>query len=259
LKASLEVQAGIALMAAAFDLHDDIIDNSKMKHGLETVFGKYGKEIALLLGNAFLIEGFTHFVESLDELYQVKDEEIVEILKSSLFELGNAHALELNLKRRVNATPNECMDVVNLKAASIEADMRIGAIVGGGSNSQIEALAKYGRILGVLATLREEFVDVFDIEELNQRVLEYPPIPVFYAMQDSPSKARIKGILAKRRFTSEDVEELAELVLKTKSVERLKKDMLNLATEAASLLSQFKESRLQHQLAKLALSSLDDL
>ncbi len=51
---------------------------------------------------------------------------------------------------------------MRMKAASVEADMRIDAIVGGGNEKEIEALTKYGRILGMLATLREEFIDVFD-------------------------------------------------------------------------------------------------
>ncbi|MGB8779389.1 MAG: polyprenyl synthetase family protein [Candidatus Bathyarchaeia archaeon] len=55
----LPVQAAITMMAAAFDIHDDFIDESKAKHGVLTVFGKFGKNVALLLGEAFLTEGFT--------------------------------------------------------------------------------------------------------------------------------------------------------------------------------------------------------
>ena len=61
---SILAQAGIAMMAAAFDLHDDILDKSKAKNKIPTVYGKYGVEMALLLGNAFLIEGFKIFADS---------------------------------------------------------------------------------------------------------------------------------------------------------------------------------------------------
>ena len=49
----------MAMIAAAFDIHDDIMDNSKRKHDHMTVFGKFGSEISILLGDAFLIKGLT--------------------------------------------------------------------------------------------------------------------------------------------------------------------------------------------------------
>ena len=55
---NVTTQASIAMMAAAFDIHDDVIDKSLAKQKIPTVFGKYGIEMALLLGNAFLIKGF---------------------------------------------------------------------------------------------------------------------------------------------------------------------------------------------------------
>ena len=60
----------------------------------------------------------------------------------------------------MDVVPEEYMRILEMKAASIEADMRIGAIAAGGRNADIEALTKYGRIVGILGTLREEFVDL---------------------------------------------------------------------------------------------------
>jgi geranylgeranyl diphosphate synthase type I len=255
----VQIQAAIAMMAAAFDIHDDIIDKSEVKHGIPTVFGKFGKDIALLLGNAFLIEGFTLFGKSLENLHQ-KKAKVYETLKMSLFELGNAHALELDLKGRVDAAPEKYMQIVKMKAASIEADMRIGAVVGGGTSTQVEALAKYARTLGVLATLREEFIDVFEIEELNQRISnEYLPIPVLYAMQDKDSRRKIQKLLAKGKVTSNDIDELIHIVFEATSVKKLKKEIKELAAEAVYVIPEIKNSRLKNQLRELISSTLEDL
>jgi geranylgeranyl diphosphate synthase type I len=257
--AMVQIQAAIAMMAAAFDIHDDIIDKSEAKHGIPTVFGKFGKDIALLLGNAFLIEGLILFSKSLEDLHQEKAK-IFEILKTSLFELGNAHALELGLKRRVDAAPEEYMQIVKMKAANIEADMRIGAIVGGGTSSKVEALARYAKILGMLATLREEFIDVFEIEELNQRISnEYLPIPVLYSMQDKDSRRRIQKLLAKGKITSKNSDELIHAVFEAKSVRKLKKEIKELAIEAIQLVSKIRNYNVKSQLGKLMLSILEDL
>jgi geranylgeranyl pyrophosphate synthase len=52
-------QAAMAMIAAAFDIHDDIIDKSKRKHDHVTIFGKFGPDISILLGDAFLTKGLT--------------------------------------------------------------------------------------------------------------------------------------------------------------------------------------------------------
>jgi len=256
---AVQVQAAITLLAAAFDIHDDIIDGSKQKHGIPTVFGKYGENIALLLGNAFLIKGFTLFYVSVEQMAQKKTREVVEALQESLFELGNAHALELNLRGRINASPEEYMRVVEMKAASIETDMQIGAIIGGGSNPEVDALAKYGRILGTLATLREEFIDIFEVEELNQRIKSKTlPIPMLCAFQDARSRTRIKKLI-KKEIADKDVEKLLDIVLKSKPVAKLRKHMVDLSTQAAELSSYVRNETISPLLRQLAESTLEDL
>jgi geranylgeranyl pyrophosphate synthase len=259
LEATVHIQAAIALIAAAFDIHDDIIDKSELKHRVPTVFGKFGEEMALLLGNAFLIEGFTLLDRSLDELGRGKSR-VFKIMKQSLYEFGNAHASELNLKKRTDTLPEEYLRIVKMKAASIEGDMRLGALVGGGAREEVEALAGYGRILGMLAMLREEFIDVFDAEELNQRICnEYLPIPVLYAMQDRKASEKIHRLLAKRRIKSSDINVLADAVFEAKSVGKLKASMEELVTQAIHLISHVENDKLRTQLQMFVSSTLEDL
>lgn len=257
--ASLKTQAGIALMAGAFDIHDDIIDKSKTKHGTPTVFGKFGQDLALLLGNAFLIEGFTLFGESIGELPQKERNQLLGALKKSLFELGNAHALELGIKRN-DVGPEEYMRVLEMKGASIEADMGIGAIIGGGTSREVEALARYGRVLGILGTLREEFIDVFEIDELSQRSRnEYLPIPVLYAMQNDKAERKIKALFAKKKLTNADVDELVTLVFQARGVRNVKKKMKELVTEAIYSVSSTRNDESRTLLQNLASTTLEDL
>ena len=65
---ALRPQAAIAMIAAGFDIHDDIIDKSPRKHDHYTVLGKYGQDLSLLLGNAFMINGLTLLELSLSDL-----------------------------------------------------------------------------------------------------------------------------------------------------------------------------------------------
>ena len=138
--------------------------------------------------------------------------------------------------------------------------MHIGAIFGGGTIAEAETLAKYGRIIGMLTTLREEFIDVFEIEELVQKVhIKRLPIPILFAMQEPQRKKEIDKILANKNVTSGDVEELVELVFESKAVKKLKRDMEDLVVEATSLLLKLPNKKVSYQLNQWASSMLEDL
>jgi geranylgeranyl pyrophosphate synthase len=258
--AQVEIQAGIVMISAALDVHDDIIDRSKAKHGKPTVFGKYGQTSTLILGDVFFVSGFTLLGKTLARLPDEKMKEIFAVLRRTLFELGRAHALESHLKAGMQVTPERCMRILQMKAASVESDMRIGAIIGGGTKSEIEALTRYGRIAGVLATLREEFIDIFEIEELCHRIRsEYLPVPVLYAIQDEESKGTVEKLISKRKMTSADVDELVDTVLEAKSVGRLKKKMGELVAESFCLASKVKNQKSRNYLRNITSSTLEDL
>lgn len=257
---AVEVQAALAMIAAALDVHDDIIDKSRIKHGKQTVFGKFGQDMTLILGDVFFVSGFTLLGETLAKLPEEKTEKIFATLRRTLLELGSAHALELDLKKRMSIPAEEYMKILKMKAASVESDMRIGAIVGGGTNSEIETLTKYGRTLGILATLREEFIDIFDIKELSQRMRkECLPIPILYSMQNRKANERLKKLFAKKKITSKDVNELVDIVFKTRNVRKLKKMMKDLIEESNRLISKIKDIRMKDILSNLVESTLEDL
>jgi heptaprenyl diphosphate synthase len=256
----IEAQAAMTILAAAFDIHDDIIDDSKIKHGYPTVFGKYGKDIALLLGNAFMIEGFTLMGKVASRLPHERSSEIFSILKASFFDVGNAHASELRLRRKLDASPEEYMKILSKKAASIEADMHVAALLGGGCLKEVEPLARYGRILGTLAALREEFIDIFEIEELNQRIrAEAFPIPVLYAFQDRKPRKKIEKLLGKQELNGQDVERLLDIVFESESVKKLRMYMSDLTIRANKLISKIQNEAIKKLLERLVASTLEDL
>ena len=119
--ATIPFAVPLSLISGALDIQDDIIDQSKTKHGQPTVYGKYGKEIAILTADALLFKGFTLLYEACTNLPKEKAERIMKTIKDMFYELGNAEALELNLRGRIDITPEEYLRIVRRKAADVEA------------------------------------------------------------------------------------------------------------------------------------------
>ncbi|MCW3999707.1 MAG: polyprenyl synthetase family protein [Candidatus Bathyarchaeota archaeon] len=256
----LQAQAAILMFTAAFDIHDDIIDRSTEKHNVPTVYGKFGAEMALLLGNAFLIEGFKLFAESIIKLPLEKQKDAPRKLQELLYEVGNAHALELALKDSKNITASEYLHITELKAASLEADMYFGALFAGAKDAENAALARIGRLLGILLTLRDDIVDIFDAEELHQRIqVQDLPIPLILAMGNQEIKASIMPIISKPELTKSDVAELVEIAVDSPPVKKLKTVMQQFVDEGLYLSSKLLETKPKSKLQNLLKFMLEDL
>jgi len=224
------------LINGAVDIHDDIIDLSKRKEERLTVYGKFGKDIALLVGDALLLKGFT----LLNEIYLEKKNVILDIINDTFYRLGDAEAQELELQGRLDVTPGEYLHVVRKKAANVEALMRIGAILGGGTDKEIDALGKYGTVLGMLFAMQDEFVDMLDPKEFIHRVkYECLPLPLLYALQNPKTKEKIANEL-KEGITRRNSKKLLAAFFKTAEAKDFTKTVYDLAREARRQLRKLK-------------------
>ena len=218
------VAAAMLLITSSGDIHDDIVDDSTHKFGKKTLFGRYGKNIALLAGDVLLMQGMSALLNDC-VLSGEQRMSISDLVAASMFEIVKAEAVETTLWQKTNVTPTEFFEVIKLKGGVAELHCRIGGILGGGDQKTIEALTRYGRTIGVLLTLKEEFVDLTSSVELEHRIKhELPPYPMLCALQNKALKAKIAAITKKDEFSPKDLALVAELVLGSIEVGELKEE-----------------------------------
>jgi geranylgeranyl pyrophosphate synthase len=220
------IGAALALIAGAADIHDDIIDQSRIKYSKKTVFGKFGGDVALLGGDELLMQGSILLHRECESLPKEQKEIILNLLFQALVEISQAEAAETKLKKKFDASPQECFDLIREKAVVPDLHCRIGAILGNGDASAIEALGHYGRTFGIVSLIREEFIDLLEHPELKNRLInECPPLPLLYALQNSEIKKEIKPLIKSSNLTKKDANKIVKIVLDSKEVQELKKDM----------------------------------
>jgi len=233
------------LISGAIDIHDDIIDQSKIKGSRPTVFGKFGKDVALLVGDALLFKGFTLLHKAVEKgIPAEKVAVIVDIVKRTFFELGDAEALELKFRGRLDVTPEEYLHVVRKKAADVEAYTRISAILGGGSKKEIENFSNFGNLLGMILILRDDLIDMIDFEEAVHRIKrEHLPLPILYALQNYEFKPTLIALLLKEKITKGDAKTILEITDKAEGFEHLRKLTQELRGGALYYLRNVKEGK----------------
>jgi len=238
------IAISMTLISGAIDIHDDIIDQSKNKGSRPTVLGKFGKDIALLVGDALLFKGFTVLYKAVEKGVPAEQIAVIsDIIKRTFFELGDAEALELQFRGRTDVTPEDYLCVVRKKAADVEAYTRISAIVGGGSKEEIEALGEYGRLLGMLVILRDDMIDMFDLEETIHRIKkEHLSLVIVYALQKPEMQSILRSLL-KKTITKKDAEKLSTFVDKARGFIHMEECMNKLAEEAYIKIERIKCNR----------------
>lgn len=238
------VGVSMTLMAGGIDIHDDIIDESKRKGSKFTVYGKYGRKIALLVGDALMFMGFSLLYECLEKgISPGQIIEIIKIINQTFFELGDAEAMELAFRNRDDVTPEEYLSVIRKKAADVEAHSRISAILGGASSDEIESLAEYGRILGMLVILRDEMIDMLDPKETIHRLKkEHLSMTIIYALQNPEMKFLVSDML-KQTTKIRDAEKLLMLVDSAGGFSQMNDCMQNLAKVAYNKIEKIKYNK----------------
>ena len=253
-----QAQVAMLMLTAAFDVQDDIIDRSLVKSGKQTVFGKYGIDTAILIGNALLIKGFVALRDL--GVATEKMNKVFDLIGKAFYELGNAHALEIELRKCKKVPITSYWRVIKMKAACFRADVELGAIIGKASTEEMEILKCYGQIVGELIVLRDDFIDVFEAEELRNRIKnEILPMPVLYALEDKNECKKIEKILSKPNITESDVDFLVDCIFKSKNVAKLVEKMQNLVKQIVKKLERLRKSQSRELMQYLALAMLEGI
>jgi len=242
---TIPIAAGMTLISGATDIHDDIIDLSEIKESRQTVLGKFGKEVALLAGDALLFKGFTLLIKAIKKRVTAeKMTAAIDVVQKMFFEMGDAEALELQFRGRMDVPPEEYLHIVRKKAADVEACTRLSAIIGGGSEKEIDALGEYGRMLGMIFILRDDFTDIVDFEEFLHRLKkECLPLPILFALQNPGIKDNMLAIFSKEKVTEGDAKMILNIIREANALQQLRKLLEEIAANAYSSIKNIQVNR----------------
>jgi geranylgeranyl pyrophosphate synthase len=126
--------------------------------------------LSILVGDILFYEGLTRLSEAIFPLRQEERQKIASMVKNAMFEVGTGVASEASLKGGPKLRKEDCMKIIVQKSACSEMHARIGAIMGGGTEAEVDALGTFGRLFGVLTMIRDEFIDIYEPEELQNRI-----------------------------------------------------------------------------------------
>ncbi|ANZ58400.1 trans-hexaprenyltranstransferase [Fructilactobacillus lindneri] len=242
--------ASIEIIHLASLVHDDVIDESDLRRGKETLNFNFGIHNAVYLGDYL----FTQYFELL-----LKYAPNFENLKYNVKVMEDLLAGELNQsveRYDVNRTENQYFKAIKGKTAELfRISMGEGAILSGGVQHQIALLEKIGLQIGMAFQIRDDLRDFEpDVETskptLNDVQSGIYTLPVIHALTTSYEE-ELEILLKKDQLNSADLEKVINIIEKSGGIDYARKVLQNFLDEAFSLLREIPDSSERTELEKV--------
>jgi len=204
IEAAEDVSLMITLTSAGGGIHDDIIDKSSHKHFRRTVLGKYGLDYALLVGDLLIIKGWGLAKKLIGKFQPEKLEKVIEIFGSWTSDVCEAEFMEISCRQNLDTELEQYQKILCKSMADTQACAKLGALIGGGSKNEIQALATFANRLAFMYRLADDIKDTLNKElNLSYRLqYESVPLPILYSAKASlENKSLIKKII---KISAED-------------------------------------------------------
>ncbi len=220
------IGAALTLLVEAANIHDDIIDQTITKHHRKTTFGKYGKNVTLLAGDFLLFHAAQELFKESTRLPPQQKNSVLDLTFNSLSKICDSAAKESKMQKRFDVLPREYLEIVRLRAAVPETHCMIGGILGGGSESMVAGLGVYGKNYGIVGTVIDEFMDLFDYVKFSDRLRnEVITLPVLCALQDTKFRPDILPLLEKFEVNQTEHANIVRAVLTSDKVKKLQREI----------------------------------
>jgi geranylgeranyl pyrophosphate synthase len=223
------IGAALTLLVEAANIHDDIIDQTPIKHHRKTTFGKFGTNVTILTGDFLLIQASFSLFKECDMLPPEQKNAVLNLTFEALAKISKSAAKETKMQKRFDISPSQYLEIVRLRSTVPAAHCMIGGILGGGNDCVIASLQDYGRNYGIVGTIIDEFMDLIDYSKFSNRLKnEVIPLPILFALQDSKIKTEILPLLEKFEVTKAEHGQIVRAVLNSEKVKKLQMDISTL-------------------------------
>ncbi len=145
--------AVVEMIHTATLLHDDVVDESKLRRGHATANATFGNAASVLVGDFLYSRAFQLMVG-------VGSMRVLEILSHATNVIAEGEVLQLMNTRNPDLDEAAYLRVIQRKTAKLfEAAAQLGAILGGADPEREAALARYGMHLGTAFQLVDDVLD----------------------------------------------------------------------------------------------------
>jgi geranylgeranyl diphosphate synthase type I len=201
-------------------VHDDIMDNDEMRHGVPTVHKKFGIPIAILAGDVLFSKAYQ--ILSNSNLSSKATNELVSRLAKACVDVCEGQLLDIKMaeSKKIPSQANYIKMIEKKTSSLFDVSCSMGAICAKAKKSDITKLSAFGRNLGIAFQITDDLIGVLGDPRMTKKPVGNDlregkkSLPIVLAI--TKSKGNDKKIILKTfgnaKATKRDIEKAVESI-----------------------------------------------
>jgi octaprenyl-diphosphate synthase len=225
---AIRLGAVVELIHSATLIHDDVIDGADTRRGRASANSRWGNHRSVLAGDWIYMQSFRMALEE-------RNFAVLDILIDLTQNMVDGELAQLSSLGRMDLRENEVVDLAARKTACLFSGcVRLGAVLGRLPAAEEQALADYGRHIGVAFQLVDDVLDfTASPTQLGKPVLSdlkegKVTLPLIYALESAKNdgaagRRMVRAVLDEKGFHSVRPEEISALVRDSGALDRTRR------------------------------------
>ena len=241
-------------------VHDDIMDNDEMRHGVPTVHKKFGMPIAILAGDVLFSKAFQIISES--KLSSSATTKLVSRLSKACVDVCEGQLLDVKMAedKRI-PTQVEYITMIGKKTAALfDVSCAMGAICATNKSNDISNLSSFGRNLGIAFQITDDLIGVMGDPKVTKKPVGNDlregkkSLPILMAIKSAKGKDKkiILKAFGNSKATRNDLNKAVGVIRSLGIEENVRKQALKYADKAEKSLARYSGSAKTELIALLS-------
>ncbi len=250
----IDLAACVEFIHTATLLHDDVVDESRLRRGLASANAVFGNKASVLVGDFLFARAFQLMVDD-GSLH------VLAILSKAAATIAEGEVLQLVTQNDLATTEARYLDVIKGKTAALfAAACQVGAVVANRPEREEFALAEYGMKLGIAFQLVDDALDyVADEATLGKTVGDdfregKITLPVLVAYQSGSERERTfwRRTIETLEQNDDDLDHAMQLIAQHGAIDATLDRARRFAREAREALMIFPDCPVRKALADVS-------
>ena len=149
-------------------LHDDLMDRADVRRGKPCVHKVWNDNTAILSGDNMLVMAY----QMMSRCPSSALPSVISIFTETALQIDEGQQYDMEFEQRTDVTECEYLEMIRLKTSVLLAcALQIGALLGGASEADAQALYAYGEKVGLAFQLQDDYLDVYgDFETFGKAI-----------------------------------------------------------------------------------------
>lgn len=248
----IKAAAAVELLHNASLIHDDVVDETKMRRNTPTINGIWDNHIAVLVGDFFVSS-------SLQLAMQTGDIRIIGAIAKlgKLLSIGELD--QIYCARFHNLTEPAYMQTIERKTASLfMACVEMGGYAVGASDREIADISEFARLLGLCFQIKDDIFDYFEDKNIgkptgNDLREGKITLPLLHVLESDTSALRedMLELSQKEELSTDEINTLIDYAKSCGGIDYAYTTMEQLRAQAMPILDGFSNADATRQLSAI--------